>query len=65
MIKRVKFKSYLGYPMDLTLDIIEEEKKYIYAKGIESGIPLLINRKDIVEVLDAKIEKDAGEVKKH
>lgn len=55
MIKRVKFISYLGYPMDLVLDIIEEEKKYIYAKNPESGIPILINRKDIKEIID--IEK--------
>jgi hypothetical protein len=56
MIQRVKFKNKLGYPMDMVLDIIEEEKKFIYAKYLENNSPILISRKDIDVIVDAKVE---------
>lgn len=63
MIKRVRFRNRLGYPMDMVLDVIEEDRKYIYAKGLENGNPYLISRKSIDEILEAKVEV-SHEVKK-
>lgn len=40
----------------MVLDIIEEEKKFIYCKRLEDNEPVLIARKDIISITDAKIE---------
>lgn len=56
MIKRVKFKTRFGEPYDMVMDIIEEEKKFIYARELETNNPLLINRKDIIEISEPIID---------
>ena len=56
MIRRIKFKNRLGNPMDIVCDITEEEKKFIFVREIETNTPLLINRKDIDEILEPEKE---------
>jgi len=40
------------------MDIQEEGKRFIFAKGMEDNKPFLINRKDIIDIEDVKIEVD-------
>ena len=55
-IKRIKFKNRLGYPMDMVLDIVEEERSFIFAKSLENGNPFLINKKkDLISVEEAVV----------
>lgn len=56
MIKEVTFKNKIGKVSIMTLDIIEDDRKFIYCKRLEDNEPILIDRKDIIEVKDAKIE---------
>lgn len=56
MIKTIIFINKIGKPSSMVLDIIEEEKKFIYCKRLEDNEPVLIARKDIISITDAKIE---------
>ncbi len=56
MIKRIKYKSRAGNPIDCVLEIVEQEKKFIFAKNSYDE-PVLINRKDIIEITDPIIEQ--------
>ncbi len=56
MIRQITFRNKLGKPTILNLEILEEERKFIFCKHPEGGEPVLIARKDIIEIIDAKIE---------
>ena len=56
MIKRIKYKNKLNKPIDCVMEVIENDKKFIYCKRLEDNEPVLIDRKDIIEISEAKIE---------
>jgi hypothetical protein len=52
MIKRINFINKLGLPCDITVEIVNEDKKYVYAKFLENGHNIIIDRKKIKEIAE-------------
>ena len=57
MIKTVTYINKHGYPQSIVMDILEEEKKFIYGKRVHDDKPFLIERKDIKSITEAVVEK--------
>lgn len=57
MIKLVTFLNKFKYPQSIAMDILEEEKNFIYGKRVHDDKPFLIERKDVSEIKDCKPKK--------
>jgi hypothetical protein len=50
MLRRIKFKNNYGETSDQVLELIEDDKDFIYAKRLEDDEPMLIKRGNIIEI---------------
>lgn len=50
MLRRIKFKNKYGETSDRVLELIEDDKDFIYVKRLEDDEPMLIKRQNIIEI---------------
>jgi hypothetical protein len=50
MLRRIRYKNNYGEEADQVLEIIEDDKEYLYVKRLEDDGPILIKRKNILEI---------------
>jgi hypothetical protein len=50
MLRRIKFKNNYGETSDQVLELIEDDKDFVYAKRLEDDEPMLIKRANILEI---------------